>query len=114
MTSVLPADFILEKKPQAHGYTELEIIGPNPFFEMKCKLRGHEFHYSRITNLEDLRSMSFPCAGPRDRRRHDGIVYKNVLATYTHLHALGSPEWARGMVKKAREYRMTGMQGDRS
>jgi cobyrinic acid a,c-diamide synthase len=45
---------------------------------------------------------------------HDGIVYKNVLATYTHLHALGSPEWARGMVKKAREYRMTGMQGDRS
>ena len=36
---------------------------------------------------------------------HDGIVYKNVLATYTHLHALGSPLWAQGMVKKAREYR---------
>ena len=45
---------------------------------------------------------------------HDGIVYKNVLATYTHLHALGSPLWVQGMVKKAREYRAAGRQGVRS
>ena len=31
----------------------------------------------------------------------DGLVYKNVLAAYTHLHALGTPEWAACMVKKA-------------
>ena len=24
----------------------------------------------------------------------DGILYKNVLASYTHLHSLGSPGWA--------------------
>ena len=35
----------------------------------------------------------------------DGLIYKNVLACYTHLHALGTPEWAAAMVKKAREYR---------
>ena len=29
MTSVLPADFVLEKKPQAHGYTLLESTGPD-------------------------------------------------------------------------------------
>jgi cobyrinic acid a,c-diamide synthase len=33
------------------------------------------------------------------------LVYKNVLACYTHLHALGTPEWAAAMVRKAREYR---------
>jgi cobyrinic acid a,c-diamide synthase len=115
MTSVLPADFILEKKPQAHGYTQLEVTGPNPFFEMTGTLRGHEFHYSRIVNLEELHGMVFSM-----RRGHgmdgagDGIVYKNVLATYTHLHALGSPLWAEGMVKKAREYRATGKQSVRS
>jgi len=112
MTSVLPADFVLEKKPQAHGYTQLEVCGPNPFFEMKCTLRGHEFHYSRIVNLEELHGMVFSM-----RRGHgidgayDGIVYKNVLATYTHLHALGSPVWAQGMVQKARAYRVAGKQG---
>jgi len=109
MTSVLPADFVLEKKPQAHGYTELEITGPNAFFEMPCTLRGHEFHYSRIANSEALRGMVFSM-----RRGHgidgacDGIAYKNVLATYTHLHALGSPQWAPSIVNKAREYRMSG------
>ena len=32
----------------------------------------------------------------------DGICYKNVLATYTHLHALGCPEWAEGMIEPSR------------
>jgi cobyrinic acid a,c-diamide synthase len=35
----------------------------------------------------------------------DGLVYKNVLGVYTHLHALGTPQWAKAMVKKAMEYR---------
>jgi cobyrinic acid a,c-diamide synthase len=35
----------------------------------------------------------------------DGICYKNVLATYTHLHALGTPEWADGLIKCAKESR---------
>jgi cobyrinic acid a,c-diamide synthase len=37
--------------------------------------------------------------------RRDGLIYKNTLATYTHLHALGSPEWARGLVARAGAYR---------
>ena len=111
MTSVLPADFILEKKPQAHGYTQLDVTGQNPFFEMMCTLRGHEFHYSRIMNLEELHGMVFSMRrGHGMDGAHDGIVYKNVLATYTHLHSSGSPQWARGMVKKAREYRIASKQ----
>ncbi len=27
----------------------------------------------------------------------DGICYKNVLATYTHIHALGTQEWVDGI-----------------
>jgi cobyrinic acid a,c-diamide synthase len=114
MTSVLPADFILEKKPQAHGYTQLEVIVPNPFFEKACMLRGHEFHYSRIVNLEELQGMVFSMRrGHGIDGTHDGILYKNVLATYTHLHALGSPFWAQGMMKKAREYRLAVQRGVR-
>jgi cobyrinic acid a,c-diamide synthase len=36
--------------------------------------------------------------------QRDGLVYKNVLATYTHLHALSTPEWAPALVVKATEY----------
>jgi len=37
--------------------------------------------------------------------QREGLLYQNVLATYTHLHALGSPQWAAGMVRRAREHR---------
>jgi cobyrinic acid a,c-diamide synthase len=37
--------------------------------------------------------------------KRDGLCYKNVLATYTHIHALGTPSWAHAMVQNAISYR---------
>lgn len=106
MTSVLPVDFVLEKRPQAHGYTILEVRGSSPFLEKGAIIRGHEFHYSRIVNLDDLPPMAYYMQrGAGINSTEDGLVYKNVLACYTHLHALGTPQWAEAMVGKAREYR---------
>jgi cobyrinic acid a,c-diamide synthase len=31
----------------------------------------------------------------------DGILYKNVLATYMHIHAIGTPGWAAALVRNA-------------
>jgi cobyrinic acid a,c-diamide synthase len=42
----------------------------------------------------------------------DGICYKNVLAAYTHLHAIGTPEWADGLVGCAIKYKK-GAEGSR-
>ena len=41
--------------------------------------------------------------GFKDNR--DGLVYRNVLALYTHIHALATPEWAGSLVARAREFR---------
>jgi cobyrinic acid a,c-diamide synthase len=112
MSSVLPADFILEKRPQAHGYTVLEVKRQNPFFDSGAMLRGHEFHYSRIVNIDELPETVFSMQrGVGIDGKADGLVYKNVLAAYTHVHALGTPEWAPGLVNKAREYRTGKRQG---
>jgi len=107
MAGVLPCSFAMEEKPQGHGYTELEVDGANPFFEQGTMLRGHEFHYTR---LMDLRADEVHTVF-RLRRGHgfgggrDGIVQRNVLATYTHLHALGAPAWAAGLTRSAAEFR---------
>jgi cobyrinic acid a,c-diamide synthase len=106
MTAVLPADFILEKKPQAHGYTVLETVAENTFLDKGVIIRGHEFHYSRIVNLDHLPRMAYHVTrGGGVNGTGDGLVYKNVLGVYTHLHALGTPQWAKAMVRKALEYR---------
>jgi cobyrinic acid a,c-diamide synthase len=106
MASVFPIDFILEKKPQAHGYTELSVESASPFLDKGVRVRGHEFHYSRVETLANLPPMGYHMErGGGINGTDDGLVYKNVLACYSHLHALGTPEWAVAMVRKAREYR---------
>jgi len=37
--------------------------------------------------------------------KRDGICYKNVLATYTHIHALGTTSWAGALVRNAMAYK---------
>ena len=108
MVQSLPMDFQLEKKPQGHGYTRLEVVGANPFYPVGTTLKGHEFHYSRVINSDfDPNSLVFAMkrgTGIVDEK--DGVCYKNVLATYTHLHATGSPEWAEGLVRSALAYQL--------
>ena len=112
MTSVLPADFVLETRPQAHGYTIVQVSEANPFFEMNSTIRGHEFHYSRIVNLDELPGMVFSMQrGKGIDGSRDGLIYKNVLATYTHIHALGTPAWAPAVVGSAERYREQKRQG---
>jgi cobyrinic acid a,c-diamide synthase len=35
----------------------------------------------------------------------DGLCYKNALASYTHLHALGNEHWVEAMVRNAVHFR---------
>ncbi len=106
MVGVLPMDFRLMGVPQGHGYTVVEVVEPNPFYPVGLTLRGHEFHYSRVDKLDPSGlSMAFAVRrgiGILDGK--DGVCYKNVIATYTHVHAIGSPEWAEGLVRRALAY----------
>jgi len=106
MVGLFPYDFVMGKKPQGHGYTILEVIRENPFFPIGTRLMGHEFHYSQIVpDPAAEAAMAFRVTrGTGMAGRREGLVFNNVLATYTHLHALGSPQWAPALVQRAREY----------
>jgi cobyrinic acid a,c-diamide synthase len=94
MAGVIPAEVELSRRPQGHGYVEVETTAEHPLFEQGTVTRGHEFHHSRLISQGHLR------LGYRLRRGHgidgnaDGVCYKNLFAAYTHLHALGTPAWA--------------------
>ncbi|MBC7105376.1 MAG: hydrogenobyrinic acid a,c-diamide synthase (glutamine-hydrolyzing), partial [Firmicutes bacterium] len=104
MVGALPCDAVMERRPQGHGYTVIEVVGPNPFFPVGRVLRAHEFHHSRLVNMEAGR-LSFAFRVHRgwgvDGGR-DGLVYRNVLALYSHIHVLGCPEWAGALLDLAR------------
>ncbi|NOY65505.1 MAG: hydrogenobyrinic acid a,c-diamide synthase (glutamine-hydrolyzing) [Nitrospirae bacterium] len=107
MSNVLPVDFEIKHFPAAHGYTVVEVDQDNPYYPAGTCLKGHEFHYSRVIGRPDrgLKLVFRMTRGKGIIDGRDAIVYKNVLATYTHLHALGSPQWVEAMIKIARQYR---------
>jgi len=109
MAGVLPVVFGLSKKPKGHGYTIISVEKENKYFKKGSEIRGHEFHYSYVLewkgNDEDL--VFNMKRGNGFINKKDGVCYKNVLATYSHIHALGTPSWATAMVSNAISYKKT-------
>lgn len=106
LTGIFPFDVVMCQRPQGHGYEEVQVVGENPYYAPGTVLRGHEFHHSRLINLEE-ENAHFAFRVTRGKGidgQHDGLVYKNVLACYLHLHALTVPAWAPALVERARRY----------
>jgi cobyrinic acid a,c-diamide synthase len=122
MAGVLPVDIDVDSAPQGHGYVEMMVDSPNPFYDVGTVLRGHEFHYSRIAVASANASAPFSgesamprseppptvCAVSRGTgafAKRDGLIVNHVWASYTHLHAGATPEWAEGVIELARRHR---------
>jgi cobyrinic acid a,c-diamide synthase len=106
MAAVLPVAFAFGSRPQGHGYVELDTVGDNPFFSVGETLRGHEFHYTRLRppGAKDLTFAFRVRRGHGFDGEHDGLCHHNVLACYTHVHALGTQRWAPSVVEAAVRY----------
>jgi cobyrinic acid a,c-diamide synthase len=101
MVGIIPAEVQLSEKPEGHGYVVAEVMIENPIFPVGLTIRGHEFHHSSLVNLNGLQFAYRILRGQGMTGKRDGIVYKNLFASYIHLHALGTPEWAKGFVSLA-------------
>jgi cobyrinic acid a,c-diamide synthase len=105
MVGALPCDVEMTDRPQGRGYVLGRVVRETPFFPAGTELRGHEFHHSRVTNLGVVEFAYRLTRGTGIVEGWDGVVVGNVLASYTHLHALSAPGWADRFVSRAHEYR---------
>lgn len=81
----------MEKKPVGHGYVNLQSTIPNPLTQAKIEVTGHEFHHSRLI-LDEHPAFAFRVLrGYGIDGQNEGILKKDLLATYTHLHVLHNP-----------------------
>ncbi|WP_291439098.1 AAA family ATPase [Desulfovibrio sp.] len=133
MSGILPVTAVFCPKPQGLGYVRGRITAPNPFFAPGTDLRGHEFHYSRCRwedadgwsrnsghahwamQLDKGQGMGPPPGSPLPQKagkecgahtplRVDGLVFRNVWASYTHIFAPAAPGWAENFVNAARSF----------
>jgi cobyrinic acid a,c-diamide synthase len=106
MVGVFPVTFELGKRPWGHGYACVEVVEANPFFDTGTLLRGHEFRYSypRPSKGPAVRMAFRMRKGFGFDGAWDGLTYKNVLASFVHFHAGGTPEWAPALLRQARRH----------
>lgn len=103
MVGALPCDVEMTPQPQGHGYVMAEALPGNLLLPRYTTIRGHEFHNSHVINLAGDLPFAYQLKrGNGFGGGRDGLVYHNILAAYTHLHAAGSPGWAAGLVARAR------------
>ena len=112
LSGILPMKIMVEEKPQGHGYSEVIVDDENPFFDTGTIIKGHEFHYSKIYEYDQSLKTTYSVSRGTGcfsegtfRNNRDGLTYKNVCASYFHIHALATPEWIEGMIISAQKYK---------
>jgi cobyrinic acid a,c-diamide synthase len=99
MVGALPADVQFQKKPVGKGYIEIRTVPGKGWFQTERTLKGHEFHYSRLVNIGSEIEYNFGMErGIGVDEINDGIVYKNTIAAYSHIHSGVIPEWPEQFV----------------
>lgn len=107
MVGVLPIDTRMLPKRKTLGYVEVTLDRPSLFGPQGTTIRGHEFHYSEITD-QSLEPDGWRQVYRIQRRRDDtlrteGFQKGNILASYVHLHWASQPAVARHFVNRCKE-----------
>jgi len=107
MAGVIAADVLMHEKPVGRGYVRLQPTAAHPWLPPSShqeEIPAHEFHYSSLENLDPATRFAYDVKrGHGADGRRDGIVYKHLLASYTHLRSVGNCNWAEHFVGFARQ-----------
>lgn len=97
MVGVIPGQSIMKDSHLTLGYRTVQAITDNPLLAAGESVRGHEFHWSSFQAKSETPATSAKRIGQspyaykvlEQNQKLEGFRFKNVLASYIHLH-LGS------------------------
>ncbi len=98
MVGVVGCGVRMSKRPAGHGYVIMRPSGRSPWPSFGEEIRAHEFHHSSLVGLKDPTFAFDLDRGSGVDGSHDGILVGNVLAGYSHLHALSTTGWAEAFI----------------
>jgi TusE/DsrC/DsvC family sulfur relay protein len=111
MVGALPVDVLMHERPVGRGYVTLQTTPDAPWLtapeQAGQTLRGHEFHYSSLENVPPGLKFAYRVLrGHGSDGQRDGVVYRNVLASYAHLRTGAGSDWANQFVNFVRRQKM--------
>jgi len=110
MVGAIPGDTVMHDRPQGRGYVKLRETGRSPWPrapDPTVEIRAHEFHYSTLENIAGELNYAYDVTrGTGIDGKHDGLLYRNVLACYTHMRDVGNNHWTARFVDFVRKQRV--------
>lgn len=100
MVGIFPANSRMLNKRKSLGYVSVEAIDDTVLAQNGSKIRGHEFHYSEIDMPDEIKRAYKVTKAGNGQEWFEGYCYKNVLASYVHIHFGSNIEWAKKFIKK--------------
>lgn len=109
MVGALETDVVMQERPQGRGYVLLKETGKGLWPAMNSwrnstALKAHEFHHSHLSNMSAPFTYAYRVIrGHGIDGKHDGIVHRNVLASYSHLRDVSEHRWTERFVQFVRD-----------
>ena len=107
MVGALPGDVVMHDRPIGRGYVEIAETPACPWPGSSAPgttLHAHEFHYSSLENVGGGVAYAFAVKrGHGIDGRHDGLIHRNLVASYVHRRSVGADDWAARFVAFVRQ-----------
>ena len=87
---------------KALGYREVELTADSLLGPKGTMARGHEFHYSEITEMPPEIERCYRIRKQGVDLGEEGFLHRNCLASYVHLHFGSNPGMAKSFVAACR------------
>jgi len=103
MAGIVPVDIALEARTLQSGYRDLRVASTSMLGAAGARLRGHEFHFSRLLSGTQALSPAYTMHdGDGEPLGCEGWAWRNLVASFIHLHFGQDPGLARRIVEAAR------------
>ena len=112
MVGAVRANAVMSSRPVGRGYVSFQPKTEHPWPGVAARsdqeFRGHEFHYSKLENIDPDMSRAWSMnRGYGIDGMTDGIVHHNLLGTYLHQRNVGGNLWVDHFVNFVRQCRST-------
>ena len=105
MVGAIPGRTLMGHK-RIVSYNMDSFVKTNPIGKAGASVIGHEFHHSEIVDLPEDTCFAIRLErGTGIKEDLDGILVKNTLAAYAHLHAASYTEFSRTFVDFCKGFR---------